>query len=245
MRTVPLILVLTLACGPGLQAAGQPEISASRLVDLTHPFNDRTLYWPTSPTGFQLQQISHGPAPGGWFYAANSFCAPEHGGTHLDAPVHFSEKGLTADRLPMENLVGAAVVLDISAQAARDPDYRLSPDDVAAFEKAHGAIRPGTIVLLRTGWGRRWPDRKSYLGDDTPGDASRLHFPSFGEAAGRLLVEERKVAALGADVASIDYGSPRIIPCTAWPRPGTSRGSRTWPIWTGSRPRARWSLLCP
>jgi kynurenine formamidase len=77
---------------------------------------------------------------------------------------------------------------------------------VLAFEQAHGTIDPGTIVLLRTGWSRYWPDRRAYLGDDTPGDASGLRFPSYGEDAARLLVEERRVAALGVDVASIDYG---------------------------------------
>jgi kynurenine formamidase len=68
------------------------------------------------------------------------------------------------------------------------------------------------MVLLRTGWSRHWPDRAAYLGDDTPGDASNLHFPSFGEDAARLLVEERNVAALGADVASIDYGQSTDFP---------------------------------
>ena len=207
-RTMSLALSLSLAW-VGVQAAGQPDIRPSLLVDLTHPFNAQTVYWPTSPSSFQLQQLSHGLVAGGWFYAANTFCAPEHGGTHLDAPIHFAEGGLSVDQLPMENLVGRAVVLDISAQASRDPDYRLTSDDIEAFERKHGRIQAGTLVLLRTGWSRRWPDRKSYLGDDTPGDDSKLHFPSFGEPAARLLVEDRKVAALGADVASIDYGQSK------------------------------------
>jgi kynurenine formamidase len=97
-------------------------------------------------------------------------------------------------------------VLDVAAKAAADPGYRLTRQDVLDFEQAHGRIAAGTIVLLRTGWSARWPDRKAYLGDDTPGDASRLRFPSFGEDAARLLVDERRVGALGADVASIDYG---------------------------------------
>ena len=206
MRTVLVILPIALVCWTEMQAAGPPDIRASKLVDLTHPFNVQTPYWPTSPSGFQLQQLSHGVSAGGWFYAANAFCAPEHGGTHMDAPIHFSETGLTVDRLPMESLVGNAAVLDVSTQASRDPDYRLTPEDVAAFEKAHGRIAAGTLVLLRTGWSRRWPDRRKYLGDDTPGDASKLHFPSFGEAAAKVLVEERQVAALGVDTASIDYG---------------------------------------
>jgi kynurenine formamidase len=144
--------------------------------------------------------------PGGYFYAANSLSTPEHGGTHLDAPIHFSEKGLTVDRLPLDQLIGPAAVIDVTVKAAADRDYRLTREDVLAFEKAHGAITPRTIVLLRTGWSRHWPNAKTYLGDDTPGDASKLSFPSYGGDAARLLVEERRVGALGVDTASIDYG---------------------------------------
>ena len=194
---------------PRTAGAQQPppvDLSRVTLVDLTHALNARTLYWPTSPSTFQLEQLAFGPTSGGYFYSAYAFSAPEHGGTHLDAPVHFAERGNTADRVPLEQLVAPAVVIDVAAQAAADPDYRLTPADVARFETSHGRIVPGTIVLLRTGWSARWPDRKSYLGDDTPGDASRLRFPSYGEDAARLLVQDRRVAALGADVASIDYG---------------------------------------
>ena len=70
----------------------------------------------------------------------------------------------------------------------------------------------GSIVLLRTGWGSRWPDAKRYLGDDRPGDASHLHFPSYGKEAAELLVKERRVAALGVDTASIDHGPSTDFP---------------------------------
>jgi kynurenine formamidase len=100
----------------------------------------------------------------------------------------------------------------VTQHAATNPDYALTVEDVAAFEQQHGRIEEGTIVLLRTGWSRYWPDRRAYLGDDTPGDASNLHFPSFGEAAVRLLVETRRIAALGADVASIDIGASPDFP---------------------------------
>lgn len=179
------------------------------LVDLTHPFNRQTIYWPTSPSGFELKRLAYGPTPGGWFYSANAFTAPEHGGTHLDAPVHFSQSGHTADQVPLTQLVLRTVVIDISARAASDPDYRLTRADVELFEKRHGRIPAGAAVLLRTGWDRRWPDRKAYLGDDTPGDATRLHFPSFGAEAARFLIEQRNVGAIGVDVASIDYGQSK------------------------------------
>ena len=189
--------------------AQQIDLSSARIVDLTHAFNSKTLYWPTSPSDFKLDQLSRGQTEGGWFYSANAFSTPEHGGTHLDAPIHFAEKGQTSDLIPIDKLIGPAVVIDITAKSSSDPDYRLTRDDVLAFERQHGRIREGTIVLLRTGWSSRWPDRKRYLGDDTPGDATRLHFPSFGEEAAKLLVEERGAEAIGVDVASIDYGQSK------------------------------------
>ena len=165
-----------------------------------------TLYWPTSTTKFALTPEAGGPTPGGWFYAANSLSTPEHGGTHLDAPRHFSEKGRTTDQIPLDQLVAPAVVIDVTKEAAANRDYRLTREAVLAFEKANGPIARGTAVLLRTGWSRHWPNARAYLGDDTPGDASKLSFPSYGVEAARLLVEERGVAALGIDTASIDYG---------------------------------------
>ncbi|HET8645467.1 MAG TPA: cyclase family protein [Vicinamibacteria bacterium] len=189
-----------------------PDLATARRVDLSHPFDERTLYWPTSPSAFELKRLHHGPTPGGWFYAANAFCTPEHGGTHLDAPIHFAEGRRTLAEIPLEQLVAEAVVIDVSAQAAADPDYQLTRPDVEAWEKRHGAIPRGAIVLLRTGWSARWPDRKRYLGDDTPGDASRLHFPSFGREAAQWLVETRAAGALGVDTASIDPGASRDFP---------------------------------
>lgn len=204
----PAILALALLA-PASGAAQTIDLGSSRLIDLTHPFNRETIFWPTSPSSFELSELAHGHTEGGWFYSAYALSTPEHGGTHLDAPIHFAEGGHTNEQVPLERLVGPAVVIDIAVRADADPDYRLTVADVLEFEKRHGRIEPGTIVLLRTGWSRFWPDRRRYLGDDTPGDASRLRFPSFGEDAARLLVEERGAAALGADVASIDYGQSR------------------------------------
>ncbi|MFN2387230.1 MAG: cyclase family protein [Thermoanaerobaculia bacterium] len=192
--------------------ATPPDLRTARIVDLSHAFDERTLYWPTSPSRFSLKPLASGMTEGGYFYSANSLCTPEHGGTHLDAPVHFAEKGQAADQVPLRRLVAAAVVLDVREAAARNPDYRLAVADVDAWERRHGAIPAGSIVLLRTGWSSRWPDRKRYFGDDTPGDASRLHFPSFGAEAAQRLVRERRVAALGVDTASIDYGPSQDFP---------------------------------
>src|SRR5688572_20519407 len=183
----------------GCRLTAPLDDASIQVVDLTHPLDEKTIFWPTSPSTFQLERLAHGMTDAGFFYAANSFCMPEHGGTHLDAPIHFAEGGWTTDQIPVDRLVGAAAVIDVSAKAESNSDYRLTREDVLEWERLHGRIPSGAIVLLRTGWSRRWPDRKSYMGDDTPGDASHLHFPSFGEDAAGLLVNERNAHALGVD----------------------------------------------
>lgn len=189
-------------------AADRPPIDLVnyRLVDLTHTFDADTVYWPNAPQGFVLERQHYGRTAAGFFYAANVLSTPEHGGTHLDAPIHFAEGKWTTDQVPLEKLLGPAAVIDISAPAAADPDYRLSVADIKDWEKQHGAIPKGAIVMVRTGWGKRYPDKLAYLGDDTPGRTTDLHFPSYGAEAAGYLVYKRRVSALGIDTASIDYG---------------------------------------
>ena len=207
LRVIAFIAVVGATVAPPSRPAATPlDLRAYRVMDLTHAFDQRTLYWPTSPSRFELKTLHRGPTDASFFYSAYALCTPEHGGTHLDAPVHFAEGRQSADQIPLDRLMGPTVVLDVSAQAAADPDYRLSVADVRAWESRHGGIPAGSIVLLRTGWSARWPDAKRYLGDDTPGDASRLHFPGYGADAARVLVEGRRVAVLGADTASLDHG---------------------------------------
>lgn len=192
--------------GIAVQSRQPIDLTGREMVDLTHALGRSTIFWPTATERFTLEQLAYGKTEGGYFYAAYRFCTPEHGGTHLDAPIHFAEGRQTVDQVPLERLIAPAVVIDISSHANADRNYRLTADDVMAFEKANGQVEPGTIVLLRTGWSRHWPEVKAYLGDDTPGDASKLTFPSYGAEAARLLVDDRRVAALGVDTASIDYG---------------------------------------
>jgi hypothetical protein len=117
------------------------------------------------------------------------------------------------------------VLIDVSAKASAEPDYRLSMEDVRSWEKRHGTIPSGAIVLLRTGWAKRWPDRKQYLGDDTPGDASKLHFPSFGKESAEYLVGQRHVGALGLDTASIDVGASKDFTVHRITERGRRRGA--------------------
>jgi kynurenine formamidase len=206
MRTVMLGTALLLAACATHNAI---DFKNANVVDLTYAFDEHTLYWPNSPSAFELKRLAYGPTPGGYFYASNAFCAPEHGGTHLDAPIHFSEHGKTLDAVPPRQLMAPGVVIDITGKTASDPDYRLSAADVADWERAHGRIEAGTIVLLRTGWGARYGNRKAYFGDDRPGATDQLHFPSYGADAARVLVNDRHVGAIGIDTASIDYGQSK------------------------------------
>lgn len=232
-RSASLLLLLSVLT-PAAASAAEPspppriDLATAPVVDLTWAFDDKTIYWPTSPSAFELKSLAKGVVPGGWFYSSNSFCTPEHGGTHMDAPIHFSATGRTADQVPPRQLIAPAAVLDVSAKAAADPDYRLTADDVRAFERRHGAIAAGTIVLLRTGWGKRWPDRKAYLGDDTPGDASHLHFPSYGPDAAKLLVGNGTWAPWVSTPRRSIPAPRRIFPSIGSPTAPTFRASRTW-----------------
>ncbi len=189
-----------------LVAASAVGANPGRMVDLSHAYDAETIYWPTEP-GFVLEKEHDGMTPGGYYYAANRFSSPEHGGTHLDAPIHFAKGRRTVDAIPVAELIGPGVVIDVEAACTRDRDYEVGVADLAAWEKTHGAIPARAIVFLRTGFGRYWPDRVRYMGTDERGaDAvKKLHFPGLHPDAARLLVE-RRVAAVGIDTPSIDHG---------------------------------------
>jgi kynurenine formamidase len=178
-----------------------------RIVDLTHAFDAATIYWPTEE-GFVFERGSAGTTDGGYYYEAHRFRTAEHGGTHVDAPIHFFAERWTIDQIPLDRLIGAAVVVDVEAACARDRDHAVGVPDLEAFEALHGRIPPGAMVLLRTGFARYWPDRLAYLGTDARGPqaVAQLHFPGLSPAAARWLIEERAVAAVGLDTASIDPG---------------------------------------
>ena len=188
-------------------AAASPALAASTIVDLSHAFDARTIVWPTSAP-FQLTSVADGVTEAGYYYAANDFASSEHGGTHLDAPVHFAEGQQTADAIPLERLVGEAFVLDVTEAAARDADYEVTVDDVQRAENEHGAIPDGAILLIRTGYSQRWPDAATYLGTAARGDAAvaQLHFPGLHPDTARWLLANRSVDAVGIDTASIDRG---------------------------------------
>jgi len=181
-------------------------------VDLTHPFDAETIYWPTE-AGFRFEPGNNGLTEKGYYYAANRFATAEHGGTHLDAPIHFAAERHTADQVELDRLMGEAAVIDVTERCANDADYQVSVGDLRAWEERHGHQLDRVMVLLHTGWSRRWPDRLKYLGTEARGREAiaQLHFPGLAPEAARWLVEQRNVKAVGIDTASIDYGPSTLF----------------------------------
>ncbi len=199
-------MILAIFVWTTLAAAG--AIDESKVIDLTYSFDEHTIYWPTVKP-FQLEVVSAEKTEAGYWYASNNICLSEHGGTHMDAPIHFAEGKRAADEVPVQQLIGPAVVVDVSTQAQKDADYRLTVADLEAWEKKNGRIPKGAFVLMLSGWGSRWPDKKQYLGTDQPGDVANLHFPGFSKEAAEFLVSKREIDAIGVDTPSMDYGQSK------------------------------------
>jgi kynurenine formamidase len=204
LRLAPMLLLLT-ACNSRPDFSAVFDARTGTWIDLTHPFSSESIYWPTAE-GFTMERVAYGPTDVGFFYAANNFAAAEHGGTHLDAPIHFAEERHTTDQIPLDRLIGPAAVVDVSDRAT--PDYLIGIADFETWEAQHGRIPDGAILLLRTGWDRFYGNRTQYLGTDATGPDAvpLLHFPGLDPDAARWLVAERRIDAIGIDTPSIDYG---------------------------------------
>lgn len=176
-------------------------------IDLSYTYDTQTPYWPTAE-GFQLDTVFEGMTAGGYYYSAFQFKSAEHGGTHIDAPVHFAQGKQTVDEIPLEKLTGDAIVIDVTDSVSDYIDYQINVSDIENWEKENVRIKEGTIVLLRTGFGKFWPDKMKYLGTDQKGPAAvaLLHFPGLHPDAAQWLVDNRSIKAIGIDTPSIDYG---------------------------------------
>ena len=204
-----LITLCFVSCSePREHSEFDPDLSQGTWVDLTYPFDSTTIYWPTDTKGFSLDTVSFGSTGQNYFYAAFSFCSAEHGGTHLDAPVHFANGKKSVEALGLDQLIGRAMVIDVSDKALEDSDYLVTIEDFKAWESENGPLPEQSIVLLRTGYGKFWPDREAYLGTSLTGlkAVQNLHFPGLSPEAALWLTKEKNIKAIGLDTPSIDYG---------------------------------------
>jgi kynurenine formamidase len=195
-----------------MSAAVEP-VGMVGIIDLTHTFDGNTIYWPTEE-GFKLLRGPAGVTEQGYYYAANRFMGAEHGGTHIDAPIHFWKGGQTVDQIPVERLVGPGACVDVSQKCAADRDYQVTVEDFEAWEKGNKTTLTDRIVLIRTGFARHWPNREKYLGTNETGRAAvaKLHFPGLDPSAADWLIIRRRIRMVGIDTASIDHGQTRTFP---------------------------------
>ena len=180
-------------------------------IDLSYAFDSTTLYWPNNTDGFQHRVDAEGVTDLGYYYSSYTILTPEHGGTHLDAPIHFYENGETVDELMLSKLTGKAVVIDVSSQALENRDYLIDSTAILNWEAGHGKIPAQTMVLFRTGYGKFYPDREAYFGTSKIGAEAipELHFPGIHPETALWLAKSRNVKAVGLDTPSLDYGQSK------------------------------------
>jgi len=208
MRKPAAVIVLISLLLPGWA----PAEEAGKWIDLTHVLSEDSVFWPTADR-FHKTTDFEGVTEKGFYYSAYSFSTAEHGGTHIDAPIHFAEGRQHVDEIPLERLIGSAVVIDVAAQVQTDRDHLISIADIKAWEAGNGAIPQASIVLFHTGFGQYWPDAERYLGTNSRGDeaVAELSFPGLDPAAAEWLIQQRAIKSVGIDTASIDRGKSQLF----------------------------------
>lgn len=208
-----LSLFLFVNCHKEKEPSEILDLNNTQIVDLSHSYSRETIYWVTAKE-FELDTVFRGRTDKGYFYSAYNFATAEHGGTHIDAPIHFAEGKQTVDEIPLEKLVGSAIKVDVSEKAKNNPDYLISVDDLKAWEVKHGMQIPdASIVLLETGFSQFYPNKVRYMGTALRGvDAVQfLRFPGLDPEAAIWLIENRNIHAVGIDTPSIDYGQSQYF----------------------------------
>ncbi len=181
--------------------AGVPAALAdghSTVLDMTHELHEGF------PTYFGAQQFFKDQK---FNYAEHSFNlfelkVNEHTGTHMDAPLHFSENGQSVAEIPVDNLVVPLCVIDIKARAAENADAQVTVDDVKAWVAANGPIPDKACVAMNSGWDAHVnSDKFRNVGAD-----EKMHFPGFHVEATQMLMEDSGAIGLAVDTLSLDFG---------------------------------------
>jgi len=207
LKRWPVLIFIGLA----FVACRQAEDFREKLLDMTYPYDETTIYWPTAEP-FKLTKGNWGITELGYWYASNEYSAAEHGGTHADAPIHFAENGRTIDQIPLEEWIGPAVKIDVTEKCEEDRDYLLQVEDIKNWEKTYGQIPDHAWVIMYTGIGTKYyPDKEKVLGTSKTGEAAipELSFPGFSPESVEFLTEERNITGLALDTPSIDYGKSK------------------------------------
>jgi kynurenine formamidase len=189
----------SLGMAPPAQAASPvPEHRFSRVHDLTHTlfegfptFSGEKWFTVEKPVTWEKDKVN-----------LHRWTLMEHTGTHMDAPLHFSENGKSVDMIDIADLVVPLAVIDIRERAAQDPDAMLTPDDIRAWESVNGPLPEGCCVAMNSGW-HKLLDSPKFTGRDADG---RNHTPGFHAEAAEFLIKERSVKGIAVDTLSLDSG---------------------------------------
>jgi kynurenine formamidase len=190
--------------GQGLYAGVLESVMESKatVIDMTYPLNEKNAHWPVGQyLPFKYEVIATIKKD---MVFSGKYSTPEHLGTHIDAPNHFEQNQPSVDQIPFEQLIGQAILIDIKDKVERDHDYTLSASDILHWEEINGQIPDGAIVLLNTGWGKRWNSFDHYKNNDKNG---QMHFPGYSKESATFLVEKRHVRGVGIDTLSGDCGT--------------------------------------
>jgi kynurenine formamidase len=199
-----LVALVVATNATGANPASAPPvvntIAYTRVIDLSHRITPKIPLWPGDPH-VRFKVVASWADDG---YYLRSFSIGEHSATHMNAPNSFIDGNRQAiTSYPARQRVVPAVVIDVRAAVSQDPDYRLSKDDVLAWEAEHGQIAPGSFVILFTGWQDRWDHPKAFINQDARGD---LHFPGFAGPTTTWLLDQRQISGVGIDTHGVDPG---------------------------------------
>lgn len=209
-----LVVLVSCETPPPSASTALVVLSQEVVLDMTYAFGDSSIYWPTGKS-FETTPMFWGKTEGGWWYASNDYSANEHGGTHVDAPIHFYEKGKTIDEIPLTSWFGPVVKIDVTRACEVNRDYRLTVADIQKFEKEYDPIPKEAWVVMYTGIGTRYyPDRITVLGTEQKGPEAvpLLSFPGFSKESVDYLLEQRDITGIAIDTPSIDYGKSTDFP---------------------------------
>jgi len=205
-----LVGFLTVSCQkekPELDRLEQLFSAKLTIIDLTHTLNNTSPYWPSekgSPFKYDTIFAHKSGSP-----VMGAYSTPEHHGTHIDAPIHGGDNLKSVEQLTSEDMFGPAIVIDISKQSGVNSDYTLSKTNILDWEVKHGKLPKGAIVLLYTGWSKKWTDYEAYKNEDEDG---KMHFPGFSENAAQFLIDERDIRGIGIDNMSVDAAQSKGFP---------------------------------
>lgn len=183
---------------------------AKHMVDMSYVFDNSTLNWPTVKRFENTLKLNETTSDGYWFQL-EEYASSTHVGTHMDAPCHFVQGRWSIDQIPLSHLVAPAAVVDITDKAELNPEAEMQIEDLQKWEEETGQTLNGTIIMMKTGWGRRWSNRTAFMGNPD-NDELKLKFPGISPKAAQWLVDNRNIYGLGTETLSIDKGSATKFP---------------------------------